>query len=308
MRRAGALLAALAVLPGCEGKAPAQVGPRHVPGPGFGSGAGLFVYECDVGGNTDLCSVPVGGGVERRLTSHPAADMYPRWRRDGSGVVFSSERSGRWQLWELSLDGGTPRRLRRSQAREWQADPAPDGKRMALLSSAGGEETLRVVLDASQAGQVLLAHGPRVVLGNPHWDAAGRRLVLSSNAGLGGHRVYLVKAAGGPPRRLSPLTSGACEPRFGPHGDRVAYVRRQHVTRARSQIIEHDLETGRERVLVDWPAHNYDPVYAPDGSELAFVSNIAGAHAVYRQRLDDGQAWRVTFGHPARHPDYQPRP
>ena len=45
---------------------------------------------------------------------------------------------------------------------------------------------------------------------------------------------------------------------------------------------------------MDWPALNYDPAYSPDGSELAFASNITGEYAVYRQRLSDGQAWRVV--------------
>jgi Tol biopolymer transport system component len=46
---------------------------------------------------------------------------------------------------------------------------------------------------------------------------------------------------------------------------------------------------------------------SPDGSELAFASNVTGEYAVYRQRLSDGQAWRVTFGPgPARYPDYRP--
>ncbi len=70
--------------------------------------------------------------------------------------------------------------------------------------------------------------------------------------------------------------------------------------------MEHDLETDEERVLVSWPALNYDPVYSPDGTELAFASNITGEYAVYRQRLSDGQAWRVTFGPAlARYPDYR---
>ena len=65
----------------------------------------------------------------------------------------------------------------------------------------------------------------------------------------------------------------------------------------------------RERVLVDWPALNYDPAYSPDGNELAFASNITGEYAIYRQHLTTGKSWRVTVGAgPARYPDYQPSP
>jgi Tol biopolymer transport system component len=71
--------------------------------------------------------------------------------------------------------------------------------------------------------------------------------------------------------------------------------------------VEHDLTTGAERVLVDWPALNYDPGYSEDGREIAFASNITGEYAIYRQRIADGRSWRVTFGAgAARYPDYRP--
>jgi Tol biopolymer transport system component len=75
-----------------------------------------------------------------------------------------------------------------------------------------------------------------------------------------------------------------------------------------SRLVEHDLASEKERALVDWPALNYDPVYSPDGSELAFASNITGDWVVYRQRIADGKSWRVTHGAgPARYPDYRPQ-
>ena len=76
----------------------------------------------------------------------------------------------------------------------------------------------------------------------------------------------------------------------------------------RSRLVEVDLQTQARKTLVAWPALNYDPVYSPDGSELAFASNIDGDFQVYRQRLSDGKAWRVSFGRgTARNPDYRPR-
>lgn len=267
-----------------------------------------FVYECDVGGNLEICSVPSSGGLEQRLAESPAEDLYPRWTRDGTAIVFSSARTGNWQLWELVPGAGLHRR-RESQTREWQSDPHPDGRQIAFLSDAGGPESLRVAgAGARGVGRVLLTHGPRVVLGNPHWSPDGKRLVLSSNRGAAGHHIYLVEAASGVERRISPLLSGACEPRFHPDGTKVAYVRRKHLTRERSQIMEYDLESGTERVLVNWPALNYDPTWSPDGNELAFVSDIAGGgvQSIYRMRLADGKSWRVTFKYPSRHPDYRP--
>jgi Tol biopolymer transport system component len=178
-----------------------------------------------------------------------------------------------------------------------------------FISDVGGEESLRVETDAQGPGQVLAAHGPNVVLGNPHWSPDGGTVVFSSNRGCFGHKIFLLNATSKEERRLSPATSGACEPRFSPDGTRVVYVRRQHLTRDHSAIVEHDLRTGEEHLLVEWPALNYDPTYSSDGKETAFVSDRAGGgvQAIYRLRLADGQSWRVTTKYPARHPDYRPR-
>jgi Tol biopolymer transport system component len=74
-------------------------------------------------------------------------------------------------------------------------------------------------------------------------------------------------------------------------------------------MLRFPLSVGRSgsHALVERPALNYDPVYSPDGSEIAFASTIGGGWEIYRQRLSDGKAFQVTFeGGDARYPDYRP--
>jgi Tol biopolymer transport system component len=264
-----------------------------------------LAYEREAGGNLDIYVIPARGGPERRLTADPAADGLARWTPDGRSIVFTSDRSGTPQIWEVPAEGGEARRLRANKAAEYQADPSPDGRQIAFLTNLDGPERL-VVLDQSTGTlRDLVRHGDHTIFGNPHWSPDGRFITFSSNWRIG-HQIYVVEVATGRQRRISGLTTGGCEPRFSRDGRRVVYVSRGH-QRPTSRLVENDLETGQERALVGWPALNYDPVYSPDGSELAFASNIAGVWAIYRQRLSDGRAWRVTFGPgDARSPDYRP--
>ena len=307
MPRRPALLAVsllAAATAACEGKAES---PRIAPALGPAPPGGELVFEREVAGHTRLFVIPAGGGPERRLTDGPAHDTLPRWSPDGARVVFTSDRTGKPQLWEVAAEGGPARRLRANDATEYQADVSPDGKRLAFLSDLDGPERLLVQDLALGAVREIVRHGDRTIFGNPHWSPDGRSIAYSSNHRIG-HQVYVADVATGEERRISPLTSGGCEPRFSRDGRRVVYVSRDHV-RGTSRLVEHDLATGGEKALVSWPALNYDPVYSPDGAELAFASNVTGAYAVYRQRLSDGQAWRVTFGPgSARSPDYRPGP
>jgi Tol biopolymer transport system component len=286
----------------CQGSIPESADTR--------AGAGLpeaaLVYGQGPEGARSLYVVPVAGGEPKKLTDHPAAsDGLPRWSRDGRSVVFASNRSGNWQLWSVPVEGGDPARVRANEHREWQADESPDGRFLAFLSNRDGPEYLWVLDRTSAELRALVRHKDRTIMGNPHWSPDGEQIVFSSNW-KSGHQIYVVDVATGDTKRLSP--AGGCEPRFSPDGAKVVYVRRRpQGDKSLSRLVEHHLETGQEKVLVDWPALNYDPVYSPDGSELAFASTITGTWEIFRQRLEDGKAHQVTFsGADARYPDYRP--
>jgi len=299
------VLAAAWSLAACDGAATAPRATATPPAGAAGEPPGWdLVYERVIDGNQDLYVTPAGG-VERRLTDHPATDGLPRWTPDGGSVLFTSERSGNWQIWEVPAEGGEARRVRTNPHTEWQVDLSPDGSRLAFLSDREGPEYLWVLNRPSGQVRALVKHGRSSILGNPDWSPDGTRIVFSSNWRVG-HQIYVVDAASGETRRLSGILRGACEPRFAPDGRKVVYVSRG-LRSEKSRLVEHDVETDEQRILVAWPALNYDPAYSPDGTEVAFASNITGEYAVYRQRLSDGRSWRVTHGPgPARYPDYRP--
>jgi Tol biopolymer transport system component len=261
----------------------------------------VLVYEQEIDGNVDLYVASEGGGPARRLTDHPTSAGHARWMPDGERLVFTSNRSGPPQLWEMRADGGGLRRVRRNEAGESQPDPSPDGRQLAFLSDLDGPQVLLVTDLASGKTTELVRHRNRTIFGNPHWSPDGSLIAFSSNW-PSGHRIYVLDVATGEAR----VVAKGCEPRFNREGTGIAYVSRRGGDET-SRLVEVDLETGEERVLIDWPAFNYDLAYSPDGSEVAFASNISGEWMIYRQRLSDGRAWQVTFGGgPARYPDYRP--
>lgn len=300
LRTTSSALVALAVLGGCERSASSAPPPEAAPA----GRAPVIAYERTVAGNQDLYVAE--RGVERRLTEAPGTDMLPRYTRDGRTIYFASERTGNWQIYAMPAGGGPAVRVRTNGHREWQVEPSPDGARIAFLSNQGGPEQLWIMELATKAERMIVAHGRKTIFGNPSWSPDGARLTYSSNAEVG-HQIYVANADGGGQERLTGFRRGGCEPRFHPDGRRVLHVSRGHVMGDKSRIVERDLATGAEKVLVDWPALNYTPTYSPDGSEVAFTSNITGDWVVYRQRIADGKSWRVTFGPgAARSPEYAP--
>lgn len=82
-----------------------------------------------------------------RLTSR-GHNADPVFSPDGRYVYFSSDRSGRWQLWRQSVQGGTPEQLTRDDFENTHPYLSPDGSSVAFLSFEKGATDRRALRDA----------------------------------------------------------------------------------------------------------------------------------------------------------------
>ena len=101
--------------------------------PVFSPDGSLIAFTAQYDGNTDVYTVPVAGGVPKRLTWHPSADVVQGFTPDGLAVLFASSRASftgaHQHLYTVPLDGGFPVRLKVPNA--FRAAFSPDGKKIA---------------------------------------------------------------------------------------------------------------------------------------------------------------------------------
>lgn len=83
-------------------------------------------------GRTDLWLVDVDGKSLRQLTTHPDADMNPRWMPDGKSILFVSTRSGSAQVWRISAEGGESEQVTKLPMDVGCLAVSPDGKQIAV--------------------------------------------------------------------------------------------------------------------------------------------------------------------------------
>ncbi len=83
--------------------------------PKFSPDGKTIAFSGNYDGNIDVFVIPTEGGIPKRLTNHPLTDRLLDWAPDGKHLLFASSRkSGRQrynQIYEISVDGGLPRRL-----------------------------------------------------------------------------------------------------------------------------------------------------------------------------------------------------
>lgn len=101
--------------------------------PVFSPDGTILAFSAQYDGNTDVYTLPVTGGVPKRLTTHPTSDIVRGFTPDGKAVLFMSQRevfSNRHaQLFTVPLAGGMPTKLPIPWG--FEASYSPDGKYLA---------------------------------------------------------------------------------------------------------------------------------------------------------------------------------
>ncbi|MEK6227558.1 MAG: S9 family peptidase [Chloroflexota bacterium] len=145
--------------------------------------AGILYFVSDLTGTVQLWSVPVAGGVPRRLSYEADRVGAYRLSHDGTQIAYGADEGGdeRWALWVMNADGTEARRVStRADRIHHVVDWTPDGRALLAFanlrderffdlhefSTQGGTPKLRFRHDGTGFGAAVLADGRIVVTTN----------------------------------------------------------------------------------------------------------------------------------------------
>src|SRR5437762_9786679 len=74
------------------------------------------------------------------------------WSPDGKDIVFSTNLTGRYNLWKVSASGGWPVQLAVSDDRQFAPMWSPDGKSILWQQDRGGNEAYDIYIEAAAGG------------------------------------------------------------------------------------------------------------------------------------------------------------
>ncbi len=237
----------------------------------------------------DVFVVPALGGAAAKLVEN---GYFPAWSPDGKKIVFSSERAGKWDLWVVSSEGGTPQRLTDDTNIDYQASWSPDGKWIVYGSGTAAKFDLRVIPAGGGAPQSIDS-GTRWVL-RPAWSSDGRSLVYSGER-EGLVSVWRLPFAGlktsAPPERVTVGAGADVAPAID-RGGRIAFV----TVGGAPDIWEWSLSSGSLRQVTTDTGMESNARLSPDGKSMLFASDRTGTRAFWTLDLANRTPTRVTSG------------
>lgn len=257
---------------------------------------GYFLFR----GKPKIINVKIGS--TKQVTYEPALEIFPALSPDGRMIAYSSEISGRMQIYVQQISGGRAIAITKDFPRSCQWPQwSPDGTRIAFES----EGNLFVVPALGGTPKQVAAPAPDGVLKCPAWSPDGRRICYADSS----NKIYFISLEGGIPEEIAKTSDETHCLSWSPDGTKIAYVSANSAfinpgslgNIAPSSIWILLIEKGTTFRITDDTSLNVSPVWMPDGRNLLFVSNKDGSRDVYQVTVDLsgkplGTPKRITTG------------
>ncbi len=266
-------------------------------------------YERQVGsqaGTSSIRVVSLDGEHAFDVTGDDQRNMSPAWAGPSS-LIFSSDRNGAMNLWQVNLDfddkrtTNEPVQITLGAGEDHYPAVAPDGT-LAWGSMRRLENLWTIDVDpethefGAEPERVLSASWNDIA---PRISPDGRTLAFSSDRD-GKYDIWLLEDGATEPRQLTSWDGTDLQASWSPDSSKVTFYSNE---RGRNDIWVQSVDGGPAVVITPEESDDQNSYWSPDGRRIVFTSDRGGTSEIWIMDAGGGEAKQLTdigvLGHTA---------
>lgn len=257
---------------------------------------------------------PTAGPVPIPQLYYTRNTISPAWSPDGTEVVFTTNLTGRLNLWKVSAAGGFPIQLLQSEDRQSGAVWSPDGKWIVFEQDFGGGELFDLFAVSRDGGEVInLTNTPDISETSAQWSPDGSMIALEYRPKTAS--TVNIALLDWKTREVRKLTNEQTSSRewYGPiwsADGKTIFATRANAGHTDSDVYRVDVASGNTENLTP---HHGDVLYSvssvsPEGKTLLISSNEKGGYenVAFLDVASKQPTWVTDLKWEARGGDFSP--
>jgi PKD repeat protein len=239
----------------------------------------------------ELYLMNADGSNSTNITNNGANDMQPSVARDGSKVVFVSNRDGNDEIYTLNLSDLAVQRVTNNGDADAQPSWSPDGNRIVYVSNANSGTNNIYIMNSDGSGATQLTNDGANNT-QPSFSGDGNRIIFVSNVNDGNNEIYHMATDGSDVQRLTFSPADDNSPAWSPDNSKIAYV--SDANGGKDIYTINPDTSGNNQLTFSNPSEEVEPAWTDDSGRILYTSNAQGDFDVYIMPADGSSSTQLT--------------
>ena len=231
------------------------------------------------------------GRYSKRITTEGADIHTPAWTPDSRELIFSSDRSGRRELWRVLATGGKPVRLAGIGEDALDVAVSQDGRTLVYSRGHYSGSLWKIPISGNKGGEPVRVTATTARDKYSHFSPDGKRITFESGRS-GVDEIWVSTADGTNAVQLTTFGRGISgSPRWSSNGRMIAF---DSNVAGSFDIYVIPSDGGGPKQLTKNPSTDAIPSWSRDSAWIYFTSWRTGRAEVWKVRANGGSETQVT--------------